>query len=369
MPTRIIPQATRNGTVPRRVRRAGFTLVEVLTVIAIIGVLVGLLIPAISAARRYIAQSAMAFEVLTLSNAIDQYKNKYGDFPPDGSNSSVLQKHLKQVFPNMAPTELVLLDDYADCITGSPVGVMDPPEALVFFLGGFSDDPAYPFSGVGGPFFIQDSSGAQVNSSTPPASRGSVQYNVTRNNPFFEFKQEQLYLDTSTGLTISTDEALLASSPNDLLPAFRPSGSNIAPYVYFDSRTYSFPVSGDRFFNYYAPSDRGVARPYKSDDLRTTVAPTVNADAHFRYADDDSFQIIGAGLDDFYGGIAGLPNGGLAGQFNASPVFYAYPSGQSLNISNGNKGDFTRYSEDGSASFQLDNVTSFSDGVLEDALP
>ena len=358
--------------------RIGFTLIEVLIVIAIIGILIGLLVPAVIVVSNNIKRSAMSFEVQTLSNSISQYKNKYNDFPPDGSNPAILSRHLQKAFPQIAASEIALLT--TDVLPGtsfpvvsssSGVGIMDPSEALVLFLGGLSDDPSYPFSGIGGPFFITNSAGVQVTSAEPPASRGSIQYNVDRNNPIFEFKQAQLTLEVIGGFTLSNDEAtLFASGVNDALPAYNPGSGRVAPYVYFDSRSYSFAGGPNgRFFNFYNPTNvPGVARPYKSDDLNTTVAIALNADAHYRYQNDKTFQIIGAGLDDEYGGVAGIPNGGISGQFMNSPMFYSYPSGKSLDIATGNK-DMSNYSEGDGPSPQMDNVTNFAEGILEDALP
>lgn len=358
--------------------RGGFTLIEVLTVIAIIGILVGLLVPAVMFARKSVQQSAMTFEVQTLGNAITQYKTKFGDFPPDGSNAAVLTAHLRKAFPQIAASEIALLTTdtlpgtslpVVNFTNGSPFGVMDPSEALVLFLGGLSEDPVFPLSGIGGPFFITNTAGVQVTSSVPASARGTIQYNVDRNNPIFDFKQAQLTLTIVSGLTVSNDEStLFTGGTNDILPAYNSGGARVAPYVYFDHRTYSFMTPAGRYFNLYSPNDLGTARPYKSDDLNTTVAVALNADAHYRYQSPDSFQVIGAGLDDVYGGVATLPNGGLSGQFTASPMFYSYPSGQSIDISTGNRA-FSRYSENDGPSPQLDNVTTFADGILENALP
>lgn len=346
--------------------RQGFTLIEVLTVIAIIGILVGLLLPAISAARRYVAQNAIVFDVQTLGNAIDQYNSKYGDYPPDGSNRSTFERHFRKAFPNMAATEFQILYSVSNNTSGVGVGlapgdtVMDPAEALVFCLGGFSDDPVHPFTGNGGPL-------SQVPGVTPAV----WQYNVDRSNPIYDFKQSQLtlFVDQAANRTISNDEGLLSNSPadNDLLPVYRPGGQQ-APFVYFDNRTYSFAYGSSYFFNvYYAPAVGGYARPYKSDDVNTNVpgpAASNNVsvrDAYVRYANDSSFQIISAGLDDNYGGVAQ--------QSGAPPRFYKYPSGNAVDIMNPTGSGFSRYTEEqGIRSAQLDNATNFADGILENAI-
>ncbi|MGN6545234.1 MAG: type II secretion system protein, partial [Aureliella sp.] len=139
-------------------RRAAFTLIELLMVIAIIGVLVGLIVPAVMIARRTIIQRSMVMEVHTLANAVDQYKNKYGDYPPDGTDSTVFSRHCRKLFPNMAPSELTIVNAGSTSDAPMPSPVMDPAEALVFFLGGFSKDPVHPFTGTGGPLVATSNS-------------------------------------------------------------------------------------------------------------------------------------------------------------------------------------------------------------------
>ena len=303
------PRRARSSWTRHPAAHGGFTLVEVLVVIAIIGVLVGLLVPAVNMAYNGIKKRAIAAEVLTLASAIDRYKEKYGDYPPDGSDAAVFSRHLRRIFPQIADSELAAITAASNCSTGAPNGVMDPPEALVFFLGGFSDDPASPITGPGGPLF--DSGG------------GNYQYNVDRNSPLYEFKQSQLTLDTSGGTTVSNDETLYGLGSTDLMPVYRPKGK-MAPYVYFDGRTYSF-ASGGTFYNHYTSSALGVARPYRSDDVRTTATVATNPDAYYRYVNEESFQLITAGMDDSYGGVPF--SSGLG------PMFYCYPSGQSLDCS------------------------------------
>ncbi len=337
--------------------KLGFTLVEILVVIAIIGVLVGLIVPAVNMARRSVQQSAIVFEVQSLGNAIEQYKTKFGDYPPDGSDRATFERHFRKAFSNIASSEFTALLANSNSSSGVATSIMDPAEALVFALGGFSADTVHPFTGAGGPLFLTNSGGMRVDSSQ---AYTSAQYNVDRNSPLFEFKVDRLSLDASSGVTISIDEATLFGATNDNMPVYTSGSGRLAPFVYFDSRTYRVGA----FYNFYNPTNvsAGVARPYKSDQVNTTVSPNVNPDGHYRYANDRTFQIISAGLDDDYGGIPGLPN-------NNTPEFYRYPSGDSLNFSMVSPPKFTRYAEqDGTASSQLDNATNFADGILENAL-
>jgi prepilin-type N-terminal cleavage/methylation domain-containing protein len=254
--------------------RKAFTLVELLVVIAIIGVLVGLLLPAVFGVRRSFNNAAVKFEVQSLHDAVNQYKNKYGDYPPDGSNWGAFEGHLRKAFPNILQSELNLLNP-ANGSANSYIRndyegrVMDPAEALVFFLGGFSKDGQRPLTGKGGPFVLVGT---------------AYQYNPARENSFYEFKKERLLL--------GDDE--LRGNPNDLLPVYS-SYQTTAPYVYFNGKTYQSMRPTGLFCNYHrsAPENpvMGVARPLLA------ASPTPVS----LYENRDTFQIISPGVDGLYG--------------------------------------------------------------------
>ncbi len=74
--TRRFQLSTFNG------RLRGFTLVEMLVVIAIISVLAGLVLASVTAARRYADLKATQTEIQTLAQAISNYSVQLGDYPP-----------------------------------------------------------------------------------------------------------------------------------------------------------------------------------------------------------------------------------------------------------------------------------------------
>jgi prepilin-type N-terminal cleavage/methylation domain-containing protein len=68
------------STAPRR-PRAGFTLIELLTVIAIIGILAGMLLPVLAAAKRHALVVKARSEIQGLVQAIEGYDSAYSRFP------------------------------------------------------------------------------------------------------------------------------------------------------------------------------------------------------------------------------------------------------------------------------------------------
>ncbi len=82
-------------------RRRGFTLVEVLVVIAIIGLLVGLLLPAVNAAMKSAKRGRIKMEMADLVNAIERVRTEIGGgtFPPDGNNAADTASFFKRAFP------------------------------------------------------------------------------------------------------------------------------------------------------------------------------------------------------------------------------------------------------------------------------
>jgi type II secretory pathway pseudopilin PulG len=297
--------------------------VELLIVMAILGILAGLLAWGVNAARVAILKRAQAFEVQSIASAVEAYRTKYGDYPPDGSSWPVMEAHLRKAFPNILVSELALLNPalstangyirndndltgshphlarYISTAPGLRSGrVFDAAEALVFFLGGFSSDPQRPITGPGGPL-------KQVGN--------SYIYNTQRENAFFEFKIGRLTLDPNTGA--SNDEAVYSEGvPNDLMPVYVGNGPTYqqlgVPIIYFDSRTYQIGGAtvndSSYYFNFYSPglvdtrnvqgSTRNCARPFLSMDLDANKGNNA-----LRYANDKTFQIMNGGYDRIYG--------------------------------------------------------------------
>ncbi|MCE9582934.1 MAG: prepilin-type N-terminal cleavage/methylation domain-containing protein [Planctomycetes bacterium] len=65
-------------------KRRGFTLLELLVVISIIGVLIGIALPALMSAKRHSKEKACRSTITQIDTALSSYETKFADYPPSG---------------------------------------------------------------------------------------------------------------------------------------------------------------------------------------------------------------------------------------------------------------------------------------------
>ncbi len=119
--------------------RSAFTLVELLAVILIIGLLAGLLTPAVMQALTKARNAAIKAEIDMLHMALMNYKNQYGSFPPCSvltiTGTDAASKHVIRVFPRTSN----ISEEVKTAVT--------PANAIYGWLSGYTDDPTRPVSG------------------------------------------------------------------------------------------------------------------------------------------------------------------------------------------------------------------------------
>lgn len=290
----------------RSSRRAGFTLVELIMVIAVIATLIALLLPALGSVRRTMTIAEVRQEISQLEAAIASFKAEYGVEPPssitlyetaaDWQSDSVSRAKIRKIWPDFDfSVDRSLNDDNGDGLIVPPVP--PPPEGiteddtldiftlqgdqcLAFFLGGsfpankgyvgFSSDARNPFS------FTSSSSTA------------------TRKGPFFDFDAGRLYIGNG-------------SDNYQFFPVYvDPIEGQTSPYVYASS----YEGVGYNETDTDMPPDGKC----ESSDLMTGFdgnfcAYRTEAGGGSPYWKPNSFQIISPGFDGEYGlGGAYLPD-------------------------------------------------------------
>ena len=293
-------------------RQTGFTLVEVLIVVVIISLLIGLATPAIVIALRKTEVATMRIELSLVEQALEAYKNEYGEYPPDFTDNQYVIDHLNRLFPRRRElryiTELEAFFSNGTLPGPSGNGGLFPDQALLFWLRGFHPSPEYPITG--------DTTG-----NADPIN-GAIH---TERESLVEFNEKMI------GTVIGGwGEDSNLETPGELLVLTR---APSAPIVYFDSRQ-GYLVGGT--CKRFSGRGLGTAAPYISDRTQ-------------QFANPKKFQLISAGPDGHYGNFNSNPEPGVN--------LKSYPSGTNYDShSSGVNYDLVEG--------DTDNLTNFSSGTL-----
>ena len=310
--------------------RSGFTLVELLVVIAIIGVLVALILPAVTGGLRRANQTRILVEIQQMDAALKDYKNDLGSFPPNAQTDNNLasaspnahidgdkilrdfKKHLKKAFPShREPDELIR------ALVGQGMGTnpnlqggMNAAEALVFWLGGFSSDPKYPISGIGGPSYsLTNLNGADPNEADPIENRSwRLDVDISALGP----RDANNFFDETDSRFIVYDDPQNPAQQRRINFWYLKAPKSEAPYAYFDT---SRATSADQTNDVPAAVDLNGSSEgagYDGPDADALnelcfvhavkrISNNASAENPNEYANNDTFQILHPGLDDAWG--------------------------------------------------------------------
>lgn len=289
----------------------GFTLTELLVVITIIAILASLITGAAINALGRAKEVAITTELQQIGGALEEFKNEYGAYPPNAmieglsnnDNNLALtdfERMFKKAFPRNQEDRNLIRTLAGGPITGSirdstlEGSGMNAAEAIVFWLGGFSDDPAYPISGPGGPSFT-----VRAGTGTPVASDEVLE----NRNWLYEFDLGRLLPRKDDGTfddTSGTAGRYIIYRDNNGIDrrinfwSYSPTGSNL-PIAYFDTSRHS-PVEYD--LNLTNDSSFPI---YAIKQLREGADPSNVTNADISWVEDKKFQLLHCGTDDIWG--------------------------------------------------------------------
>jgi prepilin-type N-terminal cleavage/methylation domain-containing protein len=365
-------------------RRAAFTLVELLVVITIIGILAGLITVAAVGALKRARQTAIKVELDQIAGAFETYKDRTTAYPPNLETDDTnfgntaepadapiseadvladLQRHMKQISPrHRESADLLRLLTGLDATDATrypePLpGGMTAGEAVVFWLSGFSSDPAYPISGEGGPSYEIPSEGDPDNYQLDPidSRKWIYPFAVDRLGP----RTADGYFDETQGRFVEFQDATGRWHRINFWQYMPPKSTQ--PYLYFDtSRHEAGVVDGNAVVGPFDPpaateltglGDNGEGlhvhaikkiNPVYNPNTAGTVSPIV-------FVNPDKFQVLHCGIDDEWGAEESFEQMSIHAVQSSDPDDYLlYPTGP-----------FT--------ADVADTIVNFTTGTLEDA--
>jgi general secretion pathway protein G len=370
-------------------RRPGFTLVELMIVIVIIGILVALLVPAIAGVVRRANNGRVTAEINTMAQALEKFKSTYGDYPPSriilsesgsypltstlalsdttivwfgqgpksigtpditlGQLAERSVRYLRKFFtkaapPNTGGTPPTWHDFNGNGALDAGFLYLEGHECLAFFLGGIptNDGQTIAMSGFGRdpvrPFTTQALVVYGTSNAVPPQMRSDA-----RTAPYLEFSADRLIDDDGDGIPGYVDTLH--------------TGNDARFYAYF------FAYGN----NVYDPNDVNSLEDYEENPgslaqrrylvnvglagggVTTSTAPNpyttnnpTSASTRANFVNPTSYQIISAGGDSRYG---------PGGQFVASGTGERLPA----------DADATARQRQP----ERDNLSNFTQGTLE----
>lgn len=402
----------------------GFTLVELLVVIGIIGILTSIASVAMFRGLTAAKQARTAAEVTQLAGAMEQFKLKFGDYPPsylnhtDPTSFALMRRFLAKAFPRCNPDVEIWYIPWVDTTSTPPTSFyayvdstnafklwdpaggtastsatwMSPAEALVFWLTSISKDPAHPLSAITADrqsFFDFDNSRitrlnptASSNPSSPNNITGSGWSVVTGVSSVPTWALGQ-------GPTTSTPGNYAKYNPG----TYAPRDGSQQGYVYFEARCYLFyamfatgnyppaattanpPPLNNPPVPYLSQStpwdinssgflDAGQNSGSTVYDIQTGNMQAISPQSFTTFqsicVNPKSFQIISAGADNDFG-LANIS--ATAG--GAPPVTGLTYNGQSVSIYYKSYPDGQGY--DNNTNGDDDNITNFSEAPLGSA--
>jgi hypothetical protein len=286
-------------------------------------VLAGLLLPAVMMAVSAARRAAIATEISSLDAAVNSYKTKHQEYPPNFRDYDAFIRHVRKCYPRIDPRHLNLVIQAAwgdsSLSTANPPTpaqqmnpMIDEGESLVFWLYLVDNDAREPFKAIVVAFGLHPTTTASLPNTLLAA--GSPE-------KLFPFHEER-FVDAGDA---------------DYLPSYKAQYSGETCYIYMDARSYdnltedyTVPTSAA----YAEDPSFGYTRPYWSE-TRATVGAVTPPDLRddYKAMNPTTFQIICAGLDGEFG-------------LDPSPASLKFfPQGGGYDLSGADNDNMTNFSE------------------------
>jgi prepilin-type N-terminal cleavage/methylation domain-containing protein len=304
----------------KRPVRTGFTLVEMLVVIVVIGILMGLLLAALGPVLFTTQNFAVTSEINELEGAIDKFKTKFGFYPPcefdfdgDGTNDlnsdpedfATFKQYLRRVAPNHEETDAQIQAWWQNG-NGTDIGnFLDNDSILVFWLSGINKSAQYPLT--------YNLGGDNMYGTTDDVFTAFGFGEDPDKHVFFEF-----------------DVGRLVDGNSNRVKRYLQRKIGLQPYLYFESQRYPTAFATVTDVDSTGAAVSHPVYPYRQ----------VPINASSPYYNPTTFQIIAAGSDRVFGAVNGAaPNDDWT-------VRVAPPSLVNL-------------------TYHRDNISNFAGGVME----
>jgi prepilin-type N-terminal cleavage/methylation domain-containing protein len=261
--------------------KSAFTLIEILVVIAIIGILMGLLTMGIGQVRIKVKNMKMAAELKQLELAIQRVRDEMGggEYPPDGTDPVDLQRWCRRAFPKAqfttAQTPTYPLVPYPNTTNCSYAPLIQPDTAMVFWLGGIRD----PSSGA-----CMGFSSNQADPFDYWAQKNGSPLCPSRVGPFYDFDKSRL---VAVNLTLTTSGSVPVIVATSEVAAYS-IASPMPPMIYFPQNDKPLPVvaqAGATAPLSYSPMlyFKAVAGKYSTTESAPASPPTNQSEFYHRW--------------------------------------------------------------------------------------